>query len=185
MALLSFLGVAALLGVGLWLWNGPLRGAEDPIPQISSSEQLFRSAKDKADHALGTGTAGSQGTLTSDPAGSLRSLQDAWKDLDGAAAAGADATAVATLRTRISGGLDQLYNTPPSPPSLVTALSGGNQVIWLTQGPDGAAYYVSTDRSVRGSIQQPAARRSSLRPVRAAAWAWARPICWAWAVPTC
>ena len=160
MALLSFLGVAALLGVGLWLWNGPLRGAENPIPQISSSEQLFRSAKDKSDHVLGTGTAGSQGTLTSDPAGSLRSLQDAWKDLDGAASAGADAASVATLRTRISGGLDQLYNTHTVSPSLVTALNGGNQVIWLTQGPDGAAYYVSTDRSV--SRVDPATGRAAV-----------------------
>ncbi len=158
MAMLSFLGVAALLGLGLWLWNGPLRGAENPIPQISSSEQLFRSASQKADHVLGTGTG--QGTLTSDPTGSLKTLQDAWKDLDGAAAAGADAAAVATLRARISTGLDQLYNTHTVSPDLVTALTGGNQVIWLTRGPDGAAYYISTDRSV--SRVDPATGRSAV-----------------------
>src|SRR3954454_16650223 len=158
MALLSFLGVAALLGLGLWLWNGPLRGAENPIPQISSSETLFRAATQKADHALGTGTG--QGTLNSDPAGSLKTLQDAWKDLAGAAAAGAEAGAVAKLRTRISTGLDQLYNTHTVSPALVTALNGGNQVIWLTRGPDGAAYYISTDRSV--SRVDPATGRSAV-----------------------
>jgi hypothetical protein len=145
-AMLSFLGVAALLGFGLWLWNGPLRGAENPIPQISSSEQLFRSATQKADRVLGSGP--NAGTLLSDPDGSLRTLQDAWKDLDGAAAAGANATQVATLRARISGGLDTLYGTHEVSPQLITAMSGGDQVIWLTRGPDGAAYMISTDRSV-------------------------------------
>ena len=55
---------------------------------------------------------------------------------------------MATLRTRISGGLDQLYGTHVVSPQLITAMSGGDQVIWLTRGPDGAAYMISTDRSV-------------------------------------
>ena len=146
MALLSFLGVAALLGFGLWLWNGPLRGAENPVPQVSTSEQLFRSASTKTDRVLGTG--GTGGTLQSDPAGSRRSLQEAWRDLDGAAAAGANAAQVLQLRTRISGGLDQLYDTHEIEATRVYAMTEGNQAMWLTRGPDGAAYVISTDRSV-------------------------------------
>jgi hypothetical protein len=145
-ALLSLIGVAALLGVGLWLWNGPLRGAENPIQQISSSEQLFRSAQQAADRVLGTG--GGQGTLTSDPDGSLRSLQGAWQDLDDAASAGADSGQVAALRARISTGLDKLYGTHTVDTTQIYAMTGGNQALWLSQGPDGAAYVVSTDRSV-------------------------------------
>jgi serine/threonine protein phosphatase PrpC len=146
MAVLSVIGVVALLGVGLWLWNGPLRGAESPITQISNSEQLFRSASQKADQVLGTST--SQGTLVSDPAGSLRTLQSAWQDLDGAAAAGADVDQVAILRSRITGGLDQLYHTRSAAIHQLYAMPGGSEALALTQGPDGAAYLISTDRSV-------------------------------------
>lgn len=146
MALLSFLGVAALLGFGLWLWNGPLRGAENPIQQVSSSEQLFRSASTKADRVLGTGS--NPGTLLSDPTGSRRLLQEAWRDAKGAETAGADKPQVTQLLSRIGGGLDRLNGTHAVQTSQVYAMSEGNQAMSLTRGPDGAAYMISTDRSV-------------------------------------
>ena len=145
-ALLSFLGVAALLGIGLWLWNGPLRGAENPVPQISSSEQLYQSARTKTDRVLGTSAGG--GTLVSDPAGSRRQLQEAWRDAKGAQTAGADAAKVDTLLGRIAGGLDVLNGTHAVATSQVYAMTDASQALWLSRGPDGAAYLISTDRSV-------------------------------------
>jgi hypothetical protein len=142
MALLTFLGVVAVLGVGLWLWGGPLRGSETPIISVSVGEAAFRDAQAKADQVLGTAD-----LLTADPARALTLLRGAWSDLDRASGAGVSQAAVDQLRGQIAAGLDTLYHTHRVESTQVIGLPSSSEILSLVRGPDEAAY-LAVDRSV-------------------------------------
>ena len=142
-AMLSFLGVVALLGGGLWLWQGPLRQSERPIQQVTTGEAAYRAANDKAERVLG-----SADLLHANPTQARQLLREAWADLDRAAAAGANAGAVATLRGRVAAGLDLLYDAHRIPTSRLYGVPEGVAATALIRGPDAAAYLITTERTV-------------------------------------
>jgi hypothetical protein len=142
MAVLSFLGVVALLGAGLWYWGGPGRQRENPITQVSSGEAAFRAAQQKVAEVTGPAD-----LVRSDPPAAQRLLGEAWADLDRAADADVDESAVADLRQVIALNLDRLYDAQPVEPSQLYEPPAGQEISRLARGPDDAAYAI-VDRAV-------------------------------------
>jgi hypothetical protein len=141
MALLSFLGVVAVLGVGLWYWGGPLRGREDPRPQVTAGEAAYQAAQQKVSEVE------SGELLVNDPARAQRLLREAWSDLGRAETADVDAGAVAALRQCVGAGLDVLYGTNQATADEIYAAPAGAAIGALVVGPD-EAYYLIVDRSI-------------------------------------
>ena len=141
MALLSFLGVVAVLGVGLWYWGGPLRGREDPRPQVTAGEAAYQAALLKVDDVE------SSELLINDPNRAQRLLKEAWADLGRAETADVDVNAVAELRQRVGAGLDVLYSTHSAVADEIYAAPAGAAIGALVVGPD-EAYYLIVDRSI-------------------------------------
>ena len=141
-ALLSFLTVICVLGVGLWYWGGPLRGRENPVDQVSVGEGAFRAAQQKVDQVTGP-----RDLLSSDPTAAQALLREAWADLERAAQADVDPAALAELRAEVSAGLDELYEAHRVESVQLYAAPDGTEISGLTAGPDEAAYVI-VDRSV-------------------------------------
>jgi hypothetical protein len=142
LALLTFLGVVAVLGVGLWLWGGPLRGSETPRDDVTVGEAAYRAAQQKADQVFGPAD-----LLEADPPHARTLLREAWGDLDRASGAGVDETAVTQLRERVGEGLELLYNVRRVSSAQVIGLAEGTEIVSHSRGPDEAAY-IAVDRSV-------------------------------------
>jgi serine/threonine protein phosphatase PrpC len=157
-ALLTFISVVGVLGVGLWLWGGPLRGSETPIVDVTTGEAAFRAAQQKADQVFGPAD-----LIASDPAEARELLQDAWTDLERATGAGVDAAAVAELREQVTAGLEELYDVHRVASSEIIALPEGAGTTSLVRGPDeslgfdDAAYMVANRSVVRVNTQTGAA----------------------------
>jgi hypothetical protein len=142
LALVSFLGVVAVLGVLLWYWGGPLRGTENPVSEVSVGEAAFRSAQQKVDQVTGPAD-----LIESDPVAAQELLSEAWADLDRAAGTSVDPGAIAELREEVSAGLNQLYETHTVESEPLYSVPAGSQISGLIRGPDEAAYVI-VDRSV-------------------------------------
>lgn len=142
-ALLSFIGVVAVLGVALWYWGGPLRGRENPIEQVTAGEAAYRAAQQKVEQIF----AGD--TLENEPTSAQRLLREAWADLDRAAQADTDPAALGDLRAQVAGALDRLYGTYALPSEQLYAAPEGTELGALVVGPDEAYYLVASDSVVR------------------------------------
>jgi hypothetical protein len=142
MALLTFIVVVAVLGVGLWYWGGPLRLPENPITRVSQGEAAFQAAQQKVAQVFGPSD-----LLVNDGSAALRLLRESWADLDRAAEADVDTAAIAAVRERIAGGLDRLYGTRALASEQLYAAPPGAEISALILGPDDA-FYVIADRSV-------------------------------------
>ncbi len=138
LALLTFIGVVAVLGVALWYWGGPGRLQENQIPRISAGEAAFRSAQDRVDQVFGPAD-----LLSSDPSSAQRLLREAWSDLDRAAETGVAGGPLAGLRTQVAGGLDQLYETHRLVSEQVYSAPAGSEINGLVRGPDEALYVIA------------------------------------------
>jgi hypothetical protein len=142
LAALAFIGVVALLGVGLWYWQ-PLRN-EDPIERVTEGEAALADATQKAGQVFGTAD-----LLNSDPATARRLLQSAWDDLARARTAEVDPGAVDVLGARVVAALDQLYSTRAVSGSQFYAAPAGVAISGLVRGPDGAAYAIAGQAVIR------------------------------------
>ncbi|CAN5743361.1 hypothetical protein BH24CHL6_BH24CHL6_06060 [soil metagenome] len=141
-ALLSFIGVVAVLGVVMWWWGGPGRAQENPVPQVSAGEAAFRSAQQRTAQVFGPAN-----LLVNDRNAAQRELRLAWTDLDRAAQADIDPLPLEELRAQITQGLDRLYGTHAVASEHVYGAPEGAEISGLVRGPDDA-YYVIADRSV-------------------------------------
>jgi hypothetical protein len=153
-ALLAFLGVIAVLGVGLWLWGGPLRGSESSPPNVSEGEAAFTSAQSKTDQVFGDSN-----LLVNDPSRAQTLLGEAWLDLGRAADAGADTGAVAALRSRLASGLDRLYETQAVASTQVYSAPEGSEITGLVRGPDEEPYLIVGREVFRVDLSSGAAVR--------------------------
>jgi hypothetical protein len=151
-AVLAFVGVAAVLGIGLWVIGGS--GATTQIPQINAGEKALATARDDVRLVFDNGT----DLITADPQRAEGLLKDALANVAEAATAGIPASTVAPLRTRATAGLDRLYGVVEVAPQ--TAFSFASQTPafnlgGLVRGPDGAPYVLDrTSKTVyRISLQ--------------------------------
>jgi serine/threonine protein phosphatase PrpC len=141
-ALLSFIGVVAVLGVVMWWWGGPGRAQENPVQRVTAGEAAFRSAQQRAGQVFGPAN-----LLVNDRNAAQRELRLAWADLDRAAQADIEPAPLEQLRREIAAGLDRLYGTHAVASEQLYAAPEGAEISGLVRGPD-EAYYVIADRSV-------------------------------------
>ncbi|CAN5733617.1 hypothetical protein BH23CHL7_BH23CHL7_02900 [soil metagenome] len=142
-ALLVFIAVVGVLGTGLWLWGGPLRGTENPPTEISTGEQAFLAARARIDQVY------DGNMLVNDRNRARDLLRQAWSDLDRAEEAGVTAGQVAPLRGRAADGLDAVYGIRLASATLVANLPEGSEVTSLVRGPDDAAYVIASRQVAR------------------------------------
>jgi hypothetical protein len=141
LAILGFIAVVAVVGVGLWYW--PSRG-ERPIDQVTQGETALADAVDAANQVFGP-----DDLLHADPTQARTLLQDAWSNLAIARDAHVDPTTVAQLDAQLRLGLDQLYSTAMVSAGQLYAAPAGTRISALTQGPDNAAYAIVGETVVR------------------------------------
>jgi hypothetical protein len=143
-AVLAFVGIVAVLGVGLWVIGGS--GATTQIPQITAGEQALATARDDVRFVFDNGT----DLIAADPARAEQLLKDAIAQVTTAATAGIPASSLDPVRLRATAGLDRLYGVVEVAPE--TAFSFASQkpafdLGGLVQGPDGAPYVL--DRTTK------------------------------------
>ena len=142
-AVLAFVGVAALLGLGLWVLGG---SGTTQIPQINAGEKALAAARDDLRLVFDNGT----DLIAADPRRAEELLKDAIANVDAAAAAGIPAATLEPLHSRAAAGLDRLYGVVEVAPQ--TAFSFASQkpafdLSGLVRGPDGAPYLL--DRATK------------------------------------
>ena len=143
-AVLAFVGIVALLGVGLWVIGGS--GATTQIPQITAGEQALATARDDVRFVFDNGT----DLIAADPRRAEQLLKDAIAQVATAATAGIPASTLDPVRLRATAGLDRLYGVAEI--ATQTAFSFASQkpafdLGGLVQGPDGAPYVL--DRTTK------------------------------------
>ncbi|HUG48201.1 MAG TPA: hypothetical protein VMP67_07280 [Candidatus Limnocylindria bacterium] len=143
-ALLSFIGVLAVLGTALWWWGGPGRAQENPIPQVTAGEAAYRAAQQRVSLVFGPSN-----LLVNDRVAAQRELRAAWADLERAEGAGVDEDALAELRAEVSAGLDDLYGTHAVPAEQLYEAPAGSEISGLMLGPDEAYYAIVEGTVVR------------------------------------
>jgi hypothetical protein len=142
LAVLSFIGLVAVLGVGLWYWQ-PLR-SETPLNRVTEGEAALADAVDAANQVFGP-----DDLLHSDPVAARDVLRQAWTDLGVARDAQVDPTTVAQLDGQIRIGLDGLYSTYAVSGTQLYAAPAGAEISALVPGPDAAAYAIAGHAVVR------------------------------------
>jgi hypothetical protein len=154
-AFLAFLAVVVTLGVGAWFVGGALGGGAD-VSKVSDTERAIQAAQDDATQVF------DGNLLVNDAEKAQRLLHDAWLKLDQAATLGAPASALASLREKVQGGLDRLdlvtYTTSSTLVSFATATPTVD-LAGLVRGPDGAAYVI--DRKAAAVLRVDLAGRTS------------------------
>jgi hypothetical protein len=143
-AVLAFVGVVALLGLGLWVLGGS--GATTQIPQITAGEQALATARDDVRFVFDNGT----DLIAADPRRAEQLLKDAIAQVATAATAGIPASTLDPVRLRAAAGLDRLYGVVEV--GAQTAFSFASQkpafdLGGLVRGPDGAPYVL--DRTTK------------------------------------
>jgi hypothetical protein len=141
LAILGFIAVVAVVGIGLWYW--PQRG-DKPIDQVNQGEAALADAVDAANMVFGP-----DDLLHSDPEQALTLLQGAWQDLAVAREAQVDPVTIAQLDTELRVGLDTLYATTAVGATQLYAAPEGARLSELAQGPDDAAYAIVGDTVIR------------------------------------
>ena len=142
LAILGFIGLVAVLGVGLWSWK-PLR-SDNPIDLVNQGEAALADAVDAANQVFGP-----DDLLNSDPDEALNLLQGAWSDLAIAREAQVDPGTIARLDTQLRLGLDRLYATSTVSATQLYAAPEGSRITALAQGPDNAAYAIVGETVIR------------------------------------
>jgi hypothetical protein len=151
-AVLAFVGVVALLGVGLWVIGGS--GPVTQIPLINAGEKALATAREDLRLVFDNGT----DFIAADPRRAEELLKDAVAKVDDAAAAGIPASTLSPLRSRAAGGLDRLYGVVEVAPQTAFSFASQNPAFdlgGLVRGPDGAPYLLdrATKAVYRVSLQ--------------------------------
>ncbi|HUP82982.1 MAG TPA: hypothetical protein VM284_02210 [Candidatus Limnocylindria bacterium] len=141
LAILGFIAVVGVVGVGLWYF--PQRG-DKPIDQVNQGEAALADAVDAANQVFGP-----DDLLHSDPDEALDLLRGAWANLAIARQAQVDPETASQLDAELRVGLDQLYATTSVSATQLYAAPEGSGVTALTQGPDNAAYAIVGDTVIR------------------------------------
>jgi hypothetical protein len=114
----------------------------EPLRSLSVAQRAFQEAEDAAASVSGPGV----DLVTDDPAKALELLTAAYAKLDEAQAAGYPAAEVATLRARVSEGLDRIYGVVLVRSNTVFTFPTDTpvQLEGLVRGFDGAPYVLDS-----------------------------------------
>lgn len=143
-AVLAFVGVVALLGLGLWVIGGS--GPTTQIPQINAGEKALATARDDVRLVFDNGT----DLIAADPKRAEELLKDAIARATDAATAGIPASTVDPVRARAAAGLDRLYGVVEVAPQTAFSFAAQKPAFdlgGLVRGPDGAPYLL--DRATK------------------------------------
>ncbi len=143
-AVLAFVGIVALLGVGLWIIGGS--GATSKIPQINAGEQALATARDDLRFVFDNGT----DLIAADPRRAEELLRDAITKLAAAATAGIPDSTLTPIHARAAAGLDRLYGVVEVAPQVAFSFVSQKPAFdlgGLIRGPDGAPYVI--DRATK------------------------------------
>jgi hypothetical protein len=144
-AILAFVGVVAVLGLGVYFLAG--RG---PSPQqldsVTAAQRAYEQARADLASVFGPGI----DLVRDDPQKANRLLTDAYQQLQIAKDKGIPETTLAPMRTQVIGGLDRIYKVGTVPASLLfnfeKSIPKAN-LSALVAGPDGAPYVI--DRTTK------------------------------------
>lgn len=132
MGLLALVGVVFILG--LFMVLVPRGGDVTEIPQIAGSDNALASALDSAERA--------DNLITTEPASALEFYRSAWAEVERARSTGLSAPALDALETRVSDGLDTLYDAHKPAIEKITGLRDGTDPVGLVQGPNDGAIFI-------------------------------------------
>lgn len=135
-AVLAFVAIASVLGVGLWAVGGVDGGA---IDQVTAGEKALAAAKEDLRLVFGNGT----NLIEDDPQEAEELLRSANEQLDAAVAAGVPQATVRPLREQVVAGLDDLYRVVDIRPETAFSFAGREEPVDLraiVPGPDGMPY---------------------------------------------
>jgi hypothetical protein len=139
-AILAFVGVVAVLGLGIYFLAG--RG---PSPQqqdsVTAAQRAYEQARADVASVFGPGI----DLVRDDPQKANRLLTDAYQQLQVAKEKGIPDTTLAPLRTQVIGGIDRIYKVGTVPASLLFSFEKSipkANLIALVAGPDGAPYVI-------------------------------------------
>ena len=143
-AVLAFVGVVALLGLGLWIIGGS--GATNQIPQINAGEHALATARDDVRLVFDNGT----DLIAADPRRAEQLLKDAVAEVAAALAAGIPSSTLDPVRARAAAGLDRIYGVVEVAPQSAFSFASQKPAFdlgGLVRGPDGAPYVL--DRATK------------------------------------
>ena len=161
-AILAALAVILVAGVGIWATNGHA-GRAGNIVKVNAGEDALVAAQQDIAQVFGGGN-----LIKADPQQALATLRDAWHQLAAAERSGVPAATLASDRTQVSGGLDELYGTIRTATTVVVTaakLDPSAQLSGLVLGPDGAAYAI--DRTAHTVVRFDLSKRTATVIVRA------------------
>jgi hypothetical protein len=149
--------------VGLWVVGGTGGGA---IDDVTAGERALAAVREDLRLVYGNGS-----NLVLDAPGKAEELLvDAHEQLAAAAAAGVSPATLRPLRTRVIGGLDDLYGVVDVAPQTAFSFEGQEQrfdLVGLVQGPDGVPYVL--DRTTRTVYRVDLSAKKATAVVRAGA----------------
>jgi hypothetical protein len=143
-AVLAFVGIAALLGLGVWIIGGT--GGTTEIPQLNAGEKALAEARDDLRLVFDNGT----DLIAASPQRAEDLLKDALAKVAAAATAGIPAATLDSLRARATAGLDRIYGVVEVAPQAAFSFAAQKPAFdlgGLVEGPDGAPYVL--DRTTR------------------------------------
>jgi len=138
-AMLAFVGVAALLGGAVWFAGGS--GPREPIASLTAGQRALETARADIDEVWGPGV----DLVEGDPKRAQELLEDAHAQLATAEEAGVATTTIAPLRRRVEAGLDVLFGMVEVRPEVAWDLGAtdpATDLAGLIKGPDGRPYVI-------------------------------------------
>lgn len=129
-ALLSFLVVVLVLGIGIWVFP---QGKEDPVVSYSTGERAWLDAKEQADRGTSL--------LDTDRDAALTACQDAWASIGRARDGGVGEDVLADVTQVTSDCLDEVHNIRRLRAQLL-ASTEGMEPTSLVRGPEGDPYFI-------------------------------------------
>jgi hypothetical protein len=161
-ALLAFIVVVSMLGVGVWTF-GQTAGS-DARESITQGEAAVRDARAALDEVVGPGI----DLIENDPGRARELLATAWTQLDIAEDARMPATTIDPLRERARESLDRLHKVVPVGDSRLFTFQEQDPPIdlrGLVRGPDGVPYVL--DRGTRAVYRIDVRRKRATVVLRA------------------
>jgi hypothetical protein len=135
-AVLAFVAVASVLGIGLWVVGGNSGGS---IDEVNAGEKAVAAVKEDLRLVFNNGA----NLVDDDPNGAEELLVHAYEQLAVAQASGVPASTLRPLRTQVVDGLDDVYGIIDVAPRTAFSFEGQDKpfdLVDLVLGPDGAPY---------------------------------------------
>ena len=142
-AVLAFVAIATVLGVGLWVVGG---SGGTPIDEVTAGEKAVAAIKEDLRLVFHNGA----NLVADDPQKAEELLLDAYEQLGVAAQNGVPTATLAPFRAETLGGLDKIYGVVQVAPRTAFSFAGQAKpfdLVAMVLGPDGVPYVL--DRTTK------------------------------------